>query len=624
MYGVPKAIVAGIGFMVDETGFELLSTLRTETIKSLISLEEARGRLIELHRSDKFFRNHKDPAGNTYIHTLLRVPWNWRQDDQFGLLHTLVTECEMTLTDETQSFLVQCAEWIGEGRHLALLEAILSYGFDATAIHASPFEKWPAPCSTDWYGGGCTPDPFFVEYIGTILKYSPSYSGSTNLHNVLLNGSLDSAADWLHRSQPLERNVNFLGQTPLHIATTCPKLCQLVLEAGHDMNVRDKYGTTPLMYAAAMGQTEVTKLLISRGANPALRDSRLNWMFLDYAFFCDQWHLAMEALLVIQTKFNSRVFQSYVRCAIMSTLGHQNALTEEVTFLPKLIEFCDEVNFTFEDDGIKDNNLMHYARTLETASTLVRCGFNSFNQKNSEGKLPINSLYNCCNAPLIRFCLENGTDVSNMSQDGRSIFFELLPQLSSFDWLTWDVIDGIKLCLSAGADPFAADNCTCPCSPDGCHIASKLGLEFSPFSFLSGIPDPVWVLEFISLVEDYRGLRAAEKLLLSLHRRIRCDRTDISIAHVCCHRGRAIGRIGFQDRSLQSEDIEDILDEENDFIDVLDTEMRELASFTFSKLLTEFITHLKVKYNTHLENTRRKREKVLAESKSKGQVSSNQ
>jgi hypothetical protein len=185
-------------------------------------------------------------------------------------------------------------------------------------------------------------------------------------------------------------------------------------------------------------------------------------------------------------------------------------------------------------------------------------------------------------------------------------------------------MDGIKLCLSAGADPFAADNCICPCSPDGCHIASKLGLEFSPYSFFSGIPDPVWVLELISLVEDYRGLGAAKKLLLSLHRRILCDRTNISIAHVCCHRGHAIGRTRFQDQSLQSEDIEDILDEENHFTNVLNTEMMELASFTFSTILTEFITHLKIKYITHLEDTRRKREKVSEEPKSKGQVSSNQ
>ncbi|RBA19200.1 hypothetical protein FPRO05_10129 [Fusarium proliferatum] len=388
---------------------------RFETIwrlqKCSISLDEARERFIKLYQSDESFRNHKDPAGNTYIHTLLRVPWNWRQDDQFGLLHTLVTECGMTLAEETQSFLVRCANWIGEGRHLTLLEAILSYGYDATAIHASPFEEWPSPCSTDWYGGGSTPDPFFVEYIGTILKYSPT-----------------------------------------------------------------------------MGQTEVTKLLLSRGANPALRDSRLNWMFLDYAVFCEQWHLVLEALSIIQTKVDSHVFQAYVRCAIMSTLGYEGALIEQINFLQKLTELCDDVNFTFGDRGIKDNNMMHYARTLEIASTLIRCGFNSFNQRNSEGKLAINSLSKYGNAPLIRFCLENGTNATNVSQDGRSILFELLPRLSSFDWLTWDVIDGIKLCLSAGADPFATDDCICPCSPDGCHITSKFGLEFSPYQFLNGIP----------------------------------------------------------------------------------------------------------------------------------------
>lgn len=83
MYGVPIAIVAGLGFMVDGAGFELRPTLRAEIIvnytspgfetiwrlqRSLISLEEARGTLVELYRSDSSFRHHKDPAGNTYIH----------------------------------------------------------------------------------------------------------------------------------------------------------------------------------------------------------------------------------------------------------------------------------------------------------------------------------------------------------------------------------------------------------------------------------------------------------------------------------------------------------------------------------------------------------------------------
>jgi hypothetical protein len=74
--------------MVDGTGFELRPPLRVEPIvsytspgfetiwrfeRSLISLEEARGRLVELHRSDESFRNHRDPAGNTYIHVGYKI-----------------------------------------------------------------------------------------------------------------------------------------------------------------------------------------------------------------------------------------------------------------------------------------------------------------------------------------------------------------------------------------------------------------------------------------------------------------------------------------------------------------------------------------------------------------------
>ncbi|KAL2675582.1 hypothetical protein Neosp_011769 [[Neocosmospora] mangrovei] len=103
-------------------------------------------------------------------------PWPARQDDQFDLIHVLVTECEITLEDETESFLVQCAKWIGEGDHLALLNTILEYGFNATAIHASPVDEWPTQCSPNWLGSGRTPDPFFIEYVRTILSYSPSKS----------------------------------------------------------------------------------------------------------------------------------------------------------------------------------------------------------------------------------------------------------------------------------------------------------------------------------------------------------------------------------------------------------------------------------------------------------------
>lgn len=81
-YGVPVAIVAGIGLMVDGSGFSLQPALRVERIVKytspgfetiwlleggFISLPEARKRFIQLHRSEGSLRYHKDPSGNSYI-----------------------------------------------------------------------------------------------------------------------------------------------------------------------------------------------------------------------------------------------------------------------------------------------------------------------------------------------------------------------------------------------------------------------------------------------------------------------------------------------------------------------------------------------------------------------------
>lgn len=428
------------------------------------------------------------------------------------------------------------------------------------------------------------------------------YSGSTNLHHVLLNEPFESAASFLHRSQPLETNVNFLGQTPLHIATTRPELCRLVLDAGHGIDVTDKLGTTPLMYAAAMGQTEVTMLLISRGANLVLRDSRRQGSFLDYALFCNHWDLALDALLAIQPNLEPGVFQVTVQEVLISAFPISFLVSKrQLSFLPKIIQLSNDVNFTFDDGHVKDNTLMHYAYNLEIASALVQCGFSNFNQKNSKGKLAINSLARYPNVAVIQFCLERGADAKNVSQHGRTIFFGLLAGLGEIGWVTWDVIDSIKLCLSAGADPLIADNCVCPCSPDGCHVSSIFDLGSSSRSILDPRPERIWIFELLTLLEEYRDIEAAERFLLSLHRRVLCDKPHISIAHVCCHSGRGIKcevREPWDPPHLQDGDIEEILDEESDFITALDMDMERLACFGFSKLRTEFMIQLKGLYET--------------------------
>ncbi|MFZ0535804.1 MAG: ankyrin repeat domain-containing protein [Candidatus Sulfotelmatobacter sp.] len=60
-------------------------------------------------------------------------------------------------------------------------------------------------------------------------------------------------------------------------ATTAPELpwvknVQLLLDSGADIEARDEEGSTPLMRAAAFGQTETFKLLLERGAKINVRD----------------------------------------------------------------------------------------------------------------------------------------------------------------------------------------------------------------------------------------------------------------------------------------------------------------------------------------------------------------
>jgi hypothetical protein len=127
------------------------------------------------------------------------------QNDQFALLMLFVNELGMSLENEDQryssihkrtnvlaalliyhSFLIGCANWIGEGRHLNLLDAILQAGFEPSGTDSPLFQKWPNSCSPNWISEELTPDPFFLEYLTILVKASPgecesnSVSGASN------------------------------------------------------------------------------------------------------------------------------------------------------------------------------------------------------------------------------------------------------------------------------------------------------------------------------------------------------------------------------------------------------------------------------------------------------------
>ncbi|KAL2193873.1 hypothetical protein P885DRAFT_80881 [Corynascus similis CBS 632.67] len=257
--------------------------------------------------------------------------------------------------------------------------------------------------------------------------------------------------------------------------------------------------------------------------------------------------------------------------------------------------------------GVEDNNLMHYVSDIDEAFTLLQCGFNRFNSRNSDGKLAINSLTEQCDPALIKFCIENGTDITNEDSQGRTILFDLFCHLN---WGTihngkmWAILDAVRLCLDGGVDIFEKDHCRCPCSPGGCTIFSIFSINFPSLEIPALKLGPLWSLEWVTLVEEHCGEEAARQVLPILLRRAKCDQPDIYINHVCCHRGRGIDERQVwqeQPRPLLDEDITEILDEEREFIDILEAEIDALDSNSFQCLRSRWILTLKEKYHAHVE-----------------------
>ncbi|KAJ5464123.1 hypothetical protein N7475_007258 [Penicillium sp. IBT 31633x] len=203
------------------------------------------------------------------------------------------------------------------------------------------FVNWPAPCSPDWISEEATPDPFFLEYLASLLKACPGehkihanlaayideqagFAGSTPLQDAILTQSVDSIRLILSRMDILEENRNFLGQTPLHLAITDSELFDTLLDAGYDMDDTDRWGITPLMYAAAMGIGHVIKMLVSKGADLLAQCGNLNRDFIDYASARGHWDLLLEIPGIIRSVHGDQGLQ-WTNCSIdTSTRAEQS------------------------------------------------------------------------------------------------------------------------------------------------------------------------------------------------------------------------------------------------------------------------------------------------------------
>lgn len=99
---------------------------------------------------------------------------------------------------------------------------------------------------------------------------------NANGETPLMMAALRGQVSWMQRLVERGAAVNKAGWGPLHYAASGPAVqaVEWLLGRGAAVDARSPNGTTALMMAARYGAIDAADLLLSRGANPALRNDR--------------------------------------------------------------------------------------------------------------------------------------------------------------------------------------------------------------------------------------------------------------------------------------------------------------------------------------------------------------
>ena len=136
-------------------------------------------------------------------------------------------------------------------RHSETGNLLLSHGADVTALNKQ--HRRPLDLASD-----------------SILKSAKVDDGSHALHIAAKDGDIQTVQLLVGCGADVNA-LNELGQTPLHTAaggeTDCHELCSTLLEHNVKIDAVDNDGNQPLHLACSQGHTEVSRRLLSNGAN---------------------------------------------------------------------------------------------------------------------------------------------------------------------------------------------------------------------------------------------------------------------------------------------------------------------------------------------------------------------
>jgi ankyrin repeat protein len=109
--------------------------------------------------------------------------------------------------------------------------------------------------------------------LATLLAGAPFFAGCASIHKAADNGDVAGIEQFLQRGADVDARDRY-GRTPLMFTLSNPDIVRHLVEKGADVNARDLNGETPLMKAAFLGQLDVVRYLVEKGAEVNARSQR--------------------------------------------------------------------------------------------------------------------------------------------------------------------------------------------------------------------------------------------------------------------------------------------------------------------------------------------------------------
>ncbi|KAJ4034475.1 hypothetical protein NW758_010929 [Fusarium oxysporum] len=357
------------------------------------------------------------------------------------------------------------------------------------------------------------------------------------------------------------------------MAVQQPSRVAQLLAAGHHVDQSDKYGGTPLLYAAAMNIPDTAMMLVENGANllstlsncyPIIcivagrQNWTLVWRIIDFA-------AASHPYLVPQL---IKGLLAWTPEEGYHAAHHSKDQDGCVDFWSRVISKLGSPNFSFQDG----KTLMHMTRGVRSARALIKLGFTKFKQRNGDLLEHIASLHD----PLLfRFAVANGGDAHLHSSWGWHILDMLLRDLARSNWddlpKVLEILQGL---LDNGVQVSSRDEWVCNCLTGGCVPGSKWLL----------IRPNLRLFAWLGILERQRNMQEARNVSLALLRRMSFDQADLHHTYDTISHSDLVSDVDnnrFWDISEQIS------------IDELKREMEDLAAKAYSELKIEVMVRLR-------------------------------